>query len=312
MKTKNFLTQQVDLNFNLINTLSPNSFITLIHNKNKIQLSISDIIRIINASLSHNDYFFTESKLIKNPWDNKNISLSNLYNIFLYIQKSNYNMPILFLRFFQSNFNILHFENNNQFLIRDYIIKNSMSLHNNSKLYYISTMLDTYNSIIDINHYIDIDDNFPSKTIIDSMKQFIKPYLLSIYSYESNIRDINKIKMISLLTQFKKENPLFGRKIISNNIKKIYYISRLKYESKTMIFIPCKYYIPTPNNISLIDNSYFIGIIPVNNYSIFNVFDKKHTYKYNNNYNIISNDILDNVSFTKEQQNIIDSQYTLI
>ena len=85
-----------------------------------------------------------------------------------------------------------------------------------------------------LSRYVDfnIDKKFPSKRLIEVMGKFIKPHLLANYSYESDIRIKYRMKLNKLLREFKKQNPLFGRKIISLNIRKIYYISRLIYEEK--------------------------------------------------------------------------------
>ena len=117
LKTNKSLNEQIDLNFNPISSMNSKYYITLIHNKHKSQFSMFDLIRIINSSLSYKLNFFPEPKKIKNPWDNEPFSISNLYNIYFFIKKSNLTMPTLFSRFFESNFDIKHFENYKQRIV---------------------------------------------------------------------------------------------------------------------------------------------------------------------------------------------------
>ena len=82
MKTKKFLGEQIDLNFNSTELLKNQHTITLLHDNNKVQFSIFDLIRVINSSLSNETQFFSEPKEIKNPRDNNCFSISNLYSAF--------------------------------------------------------------------------------------------------------------------------------------------------------------------------------------------------------------------------------------
>jgi len=280
MKTNKYLNEQIDLNFNPISSLNSKYYITLIHNKYKSQFSMFDLIRIINSSLSYEVNFFPEPRKIKNPWDNKPFSLSNLYNIYFFIKQSNLTMPTLFSRFFESNFDLKHFENYNQFIIKDYIIDNCHLLTDSRKLSYIRSMITNYNrkNIKGINSF-NIDKKFPSKRLIEVMDKFIKPHLLANYSYESTIRIKYRMKLNKLLREFKKQSPIFGRKIVSLNIRKIYYISRLIYEENQHIFLPLNSYIPKPEFISLEDKGYFVDFKELNNYSLFPIFESSNKCK---------------------------------
>ena len=59
LKTKKYLTEQVDLNFTPINELPKKHIMTLLHNRKKIQFSIFDLIKIINSALSFESNFFS-------------------------------------------------------------------------------------------------------------------------------------------------------------------------------------------------------------------------------------------------------------
>ena len=310
LKTNKSLNEQIDLNFNPISSMNSKYYITLIHNKHKSQFSMFDLIRIINSSLSYEVNFFPEPKKIKNPWDNEPFSISNLYNIYFFIKKSNLTMPTLFSRFFESNFDIKHFENYNQFIIKDYIINNCHLLTDSRKMSYIRSMIATYNrKNIKINNTFNIDKKFPSKRLVEVMGKFIKPFLLANYSYESDIRIKYRMKLNKLLREFKKQNPLFGRKIISLSIRKIYYISRLIYEEKQCIFLPFNSYIPKPEFISIEDKGYFIDFKESNIYTTFPVFESSNKSIIENKNILLSSNTIKEINFTNEQMIIIKEKY---
>ena len=310
LKTNKSLNEQIDLNFNPISSMNSKYYITLIHNKHKSQFSMFDLIRIINSSLSYEVNFFPEPKKIKNPWDNEPFSISNLYNIYFFIKKSNLTMPTLFSRFFESNFDIKHFENYNQFIIKNYIIDNCHLLTDSRKMSYIRSMIATYNrKNIKINNTFNIDKKFPSKRLVEVMGKFIKPFLLANYSYESDIRIKYRMKLNKLLREFKKQNPLFGRKIISLSIRKIYYISRLIYEEKQCIFLPFNSYIPKPEFISIEDKGYFIDFKESNIYTTFPVFESSNKSIIENKNILLSLNTIKEINFTNEQMIIIKEKY---
>jgi len=314
-KTTKYLNEQMDLNFTPLDEVSSNK-ISFLHINKKVQFSIFDLIRIINTALSNESYFFLEPQTIKNPWNNQPFSISNLYNIFFYIKQSTIYMPILFSRFFESNFNINHFEQHNQFIIKNFILNNSHMLNNDSKLSYIHALIDYYNT--HKKSQIIVDTDFPSNRLIEVMSKFIKNYLLAIYSHEADLRTKNKIILLKKIQEFKNNNPLFGRKIISRHIRQLYYISRLINEEKQIFFIPPDVYIPPPQLISLKHKSFYIDYKEMGNtYSIFPLFDN-HNYKLKpklkQNQNQLSTStnilhLLKDYKFTNHQLQIIKEKY---
>ena len=179
LKTKKYLNEQVDLNFTPINELPKKHIMTLLHNRKKIQFSIFDLIKIINSALSFESNFFPEPKNIKNPWDNKIFSITNIYNIYFFIKKSNITLSILFYRFFKSNCCLIEFLNNNQFIIKNYIIENCHLFTNDKKLDYIKNMIQFYNKKYSQDK-INFDNHFPSNMLIYVMEKYLKTYLLAI------------------------------------------------------------------------------------------------------------------------------------
>jgi hypothetical protein len=300
----------MDLNFNPLSEMSSRYKIDIIQDNIRQQFSIFDLTRIINTSLSYEYNFFPDPTKIKNPWNNKPFSIANLYNIYFFIKNnSNINMSILFSRFYQSNFCLNHFELYNQFIIKNYIIENCHLFDESKKVIYIHVMLDYYNSKYK-SFAINIDLRFPVKRLIDVMDKYIKLYLLAIYSYEDDLRIKYKSILMRRLRTFNKENPFFGRRIVSLSVKKLYYMSRLYYEEKHIIFLPDNVYFPKPDMILLDQQCYLVDYIENNNYSIFPIFDSTSQYD-NREQKIIEllSPIIKKYTFNETQLDIIKNKY---
>ena len=320
-KSKRYLDTPLDLNFNDLSETNDNLKINIIHEKIKYLFAISDLIRIINSSLSYEVDFFPEPSVIKNPWNNKPFNISDLYNIYLFIYYSRIPMPILFSRFFYCNFDLKNYELYNQFIIKDYIIENCHNMTDIHKYKYILELIHYYNfNTILSNKQLKIDSTFPKSRLHEIFNPFIKLYLLARYSYEDDIRLINKNRLFAKLKILKKNNDLFGRKFICNHIKKLYYISSIVHNKDEFIFdIPP--YIPHPSMICVKSRSFYIDYIPSNNvsYSYFSVFDNKKSSLHKNNVNnttFITHDniklllsFLNKYTFSERQIKIITDKY---
>lgn len=306
-KYKKYKGQQIDLNFNELQENDKNNII-LIHNKNKVLFNIFDLIKIICTSLSFECSFFSEPKLIKNPWDNSSLSVSNLYNIYFFIKKSTIEMPILLLRFFQSSFILNKFKDENQFIIKQYIINNYKNFDSNKKINYIKKMFEFYNNLVIQKDKIIIDSLFPANKLIPIFEKYIKIFLLSKFSYESDIRIKNKCKLKKMLKDFKKNQNLFGRRFVSTSINKLYSISELKYQYNQFFFTNC--YIPPKELILLKHKSFFVDYNPhVNNFSVFSSLEYPNQL-YSNSYHITGlHSFIKSIKFTDLQNKIIQSDF---
>ena len=204
-----------DLFLNPINENSKN-IIYILQNNNRFLFCLSDLINIINNSLSNSSNFFSNPLVIKNPYNNIAFNKSTLYNIYFLIKK-NYNIiPILFHNFFLSNFNIKLFQINNECLLNEFSINKYIdNLNVNELVKKIKIMLK--NSIY--GKFLVIDKDFPILKLIETMKPFLYLYIHSNYSVNENRRIIYEKKFNYKLKKFISLNRVFGRKIINiNNI----------------------------------------------------------------------------------------------
>jgi hypothetical protein len=312
-KILKFKGEQIDLNFNILHENNINN-ILIIDNTTKSLFNIFDLIKIICSSLSYEEGFFINPKIIKNPWNNIQFSYLNLFKIFCFIKNSHIEMPILFLRFFQSDFCLKRFEEENKFIITQYIINNWRNLDSKIIDEYIMDIIHTYNISTPRYNNIIIDKLYSKEYLRNIFDSYIKIYLLSNFSYEYDIRIKNKLKLKKTLLTFKKQQPLFGRRFVTKYIKQIYCISQLKYKHNEIFITDA--YIPKDNMIFLENKCILIEFderYNNNNYTLFpSIKNIKHNFiEYNFDITKL-NTFANNYIFNIRQQNIIDTEYKKI
>ena len=192
------------------------STICIYQNNCKYLFNVNELIQIINKALSNNYGFFSEPITIKNPYNNIPLNKSNLYNIYFHLREKLFVVPELFHKFFISNFDIVVYKDEYDYLIREH------SINNYTKYTFIDTlhedaltMLNDYNHVIGKNKRIIIDPDFSKKKLVDIMRPYLKLYYISKLSLIDNKRKTAKITLHKKLVQFNKFNYLFGRKYIT-------------------------------------------------------------------------------------------------
>ena len=182
--------------------------ISITQQNTKYVFKINDIIRIIMESLLFHYEMFLEPKKAKNPYNNIEFSLCDLYNIYLHIIiKTKINPPFLLTAFFKSEFNIKDFVLNNEALLKDLAIKN----HYNEIQDNEECMCEHLLNMIEKTKIIHVHENYPSDKIIDNLKHCLYDYLVSEFSYNPTKRKLHKKMMYKKINEFHKTNPRFGR-----------------------------------------------------------------------------------------------------
>jgi hypothetical protein len=237
-----------DLCMNTINEGDKYVF-TLLQNKNKYLFNIHELIKIINSSLSHDNYYFIEPLPIKNPYNNIILNKSSLYNIYFFIRFNTLLSPDLFFYYFNVNFDINQLVKHHKNLLRNYAINNALTSDVNKLYEDILDMLDYYNnnvykyihydnsSLVRMNCYqINIDNNFPKNILINVMKPYLQLYLIFKHSYLEVDKKNAKNELIYKLIKFYKYNNNFGRiiyKLTKTQIPSLTKSSKMEVEYNT-------------------------------------------------------------------------------
>jgi len=231
--------------------------ITILQEKKKYLFHIREILKIINSSIGHSEYFFSTAIPVKNPYNNSIFTKSNLYNIYFFMKFNNHYFSELFHSFFLCNFDLSDFINKNQYLLRNLAIhdyyKNSSEF---DLLIDIEEMLEDFNYENRL-YEINVDKDFPGKKLLEIMKPYLNLYLYSKYSYLGSEKIYSKRQLQQKLKDFFSYNPFFGRKII----KKIYFLKKEENEND-ILFIE--------DHISFYKNNRISNCFLESHYSIIN------------------------------------------
>ena len=188
---------------------------------------ISDLINIINTSLSHSPEFFSDPQYIKNPYTNIPFSKAQLYHIYFQIKQSSLLMPLLFQHFFLTNFKLDIFLIKNEAFIREEaIIFFVRNMNNDTKAHYIKQML--YYHQYDMPNRIKIAPTFEKEKLVATFANYLPDYLIALYSLQPENKIEAYTRIQDNLHSFSIHNPQYGRVMINMHIHD-YRSSRLFY-----------------------------------------------------------------------------------
>ena len=203
-----------DLCLNDISNISKLSTITLYVDTSRVLYTFrtSDVIQVINAALTYNVNFFAEPQTIKNPYTNIPFTNAELYSIYYSIKYSHFEMPFLFHQYLINGFSLIKFTCLNETMLREIAITDFCESSTNRQQYnYINRMLVEFSDIFCPSN---IDPEFPKPKVVDAFKHLLKDTLTMSFSLINSLRKASKQNIKRELREFKKYNPMYGRKII--------------------------------------------------------------------------------------------------
>lgn len=202
-----------DLNMEPLITQSERMKIILFHENTEYEFKIQDLLRIIKNALLTNDDLHLNSMVPKNPYNNIDFTQENLYKLFLTMRERNYPIPEIFYKFIKCNMKLELFMMQNLSFLRNQCIDDYHTQFNNNDLFEeIILMLRTMriNSM-----YIHIGYS------PDDVREKLRPLLTLYWKSTNNLlpdeKSYYRRLFIRKLGNFIKENPTFGRIIISRN-----------------------------------------------------------------------------------------------
>jgi hypothetical protein len=218
-----------DLLGNELSSLSCSCKIQLIENNTLYTFRISDLIKIINQSLSYNYEFHLQPMEIKNPFTNQEFSLSNLYHIYFTIKEGLMKTPILFHYLFLCNFSVQNFCLEYNYEIREYLYNNYMKQLTNDEIH--SKILKMMKNTKDFFSNIVIHDEFPKEVLVDAFRKFLDIYIQTIYTSNNEKHLWLKIFFVKKAILFNHNNKAFGR-VYTKTENKIEHIDNKFVETK--------------------------------------------------------------------------------
>jgi len=179
--------------------------------------SFNDLVRIIVDAITHQNGMFVEPQPVKNPYTNSFLSKPDLFNIYFAMRFRNMRIHDFFEKFFLCEFNIFEFRRRHETELRDFAIEQYVNTTSYSELSQdIDDMLRRHN----MSSKIIISQWFPKQKLINTMRPFLKLYLLERYSFSSMTRTYAAKRLELELSSFIRNNPTYGRRIqVKNTVK---------------------------------------------------------------------------------------------
>jgi len=268
----------------MMNKLDPNNKLTfiLVEDKYNYLFNINELITIIETAIGNSNDFFSEPLIPLNPYNNREITISTLYNIYFQMKNNQRVIPLLFHCFFLENFNKELFSERHEPIIREnsikkYIFNSPYTVLYRSVIYMLKSNKYTLN--------LSIHENFPKNLLVDIFRPFLFHYYIINYYIKNTSKIYNSKKILHFkLKKFYEYNTIFGRQTVkltkkNDKIIKREYIINQKHLSfyDININLSINTYLSndiydTPTIIPIVSQSYFSAIVgqPVINNFIVN------------------------------------------
>jgi len=209
----------VDLFMNEINDKQKN-VITIVQNKQKFLFTTTDVISLLERSLTNMDSKYSIPLVTKNPYNNVPFTKTNLFNIYFFLYKRYIRVPPLIQQFFYSGFNLKKFRDTNNFLILDSYINKYIKTNNESLLLLlVKDMI----MALGFQYKIHIHHEFSKSEFLNVMKPYLKLFLLGKHSFTKEDRDYYFKELRYKLNRFHVFNPIYGKKMIDRKTNQPYF-----------------------------------------------------------------------------------------
>ena len=203
-----------DLYMNELDEKHPSVFV-LFQNNCKYLFSASDLVNIMNNNLSNSYLFFSEPLIPKNPYNNIAFDHATLYNIYFFMKGRPFAMPVLYQQYFNVDFDLEIFREDNEQLIREETIKRYVYSTSPNILYNtVVSMIETLKSNNPKYKILCIHKNFPKNKLVEIMRPYLHLYYLSKFYVVGTEKITNSYEiLIKKFDLFIRYNPYFGRKL---------------------------------------------------------------------------------------------------
>ena len=215
---KAIIQNAIDLGLNPISSSSRITY-TFLQDKSRYCMSFSEIIQMVNSSLSYvNGFFILQNCMPKNPYTNMPLTKSILYNMYFAVKNSDFKMSPLFHAFFMHHFDLTEFTKANNSRLVDYAIsKYAYQTHFDILYPEVLVMINCH----EMMQKLYIDPMFPKDILVNTMRPFLHLTLRLEYAVMCN-HEWKKEHIIweEGLDVFYTYNPKFGRRYIRYKNKK--------------------------------------------------------------------------------------------
>jgi len=200
---------QTDLYMNELDPKNPLTF-QLVHPNGIYLFSLHNLARIVVDAITHQSGMFLEPLYIKNPYTNGLLSKCDLFNIYISLRTNHLRIHEMLEKFFRCEFNAFEFRRKHETELRDLAIDQYAKTANISEL---AQDVDDMLRLHKMSKKINIAKGFPQNVLVETMRPFLKIYLLERYSFSSMTRKYSAKQLDLKLKHFTENNPNYGKKM---------------------------------------------------------------------------------------------------
>tara|TARA_Y100000768_G_scaffold389042_2_gene391385 strand:+ start:7252 stop:8589 length:1338 start_codon:yes stop_codon:yes gene_type:complete len=220
--------EKCDLVGNNLDELPEHLKINIAHHGLKYTFRISDLINIINKSLTYREELFLLIQPVRNPYTNIQFSKAILLQIYMHIKRNtDITMPILFHLFYTTAFDKKIFSEKYEGIALDHSIENYIDEFEPAELVELAhewikifkqTKGKQYTNLF-------IDKHYSRPKLIKELKPILKQYLISSNTLTSSIKYTSFSKACALMIKLLENNKDFGINTQYNDIKQVVFKS---------------------------------------------------------------------------------------
>ena len=270
-----------------LSDISHNLKMTIVNCGIKYIFRISDLINIINKSLTYREELFLVIQPAKNPYTNIPFTKANLFNIYYHIR---YNtrivIPVLFHLFYTTSFDKNEFSNRYEAVVLDNSIQDYIDEFQEAHLVEIG-----HEWIKKFKHHkkqkydaLSIHKKYPIKNFLRLLRPILKLYLIHSHTLTSSMKYSSFTKACTLMVDMLENNADFGKQ---PNVqpKQVVFKSLRKLNTHS-------FSIKNEHHISVVEN--FLNNIPEFKYPNIKPFDDK-IFIIRNYVNIATSNSIQNI-----------------
>lgn len=201
-----------DLVLNPLDSISPAHRLQLIENRTRYTFRLSDLATITTTALGHSSEMFSIPQKVRNPYTNVPFSLTSLMIIFMTLEQSTLQTPILLRLFAEAGYNLFRFELKYSSILRNHAVDEFLrTATNEQKHYYIRDMFETFE---EETKTIRVHPSFPIDKIVSGLETLLALYLRAHYCFTPVERMHYRAQLKQGISSFVALNPIWGRLII--------------------------------------------------------------------------------------------------
>ena len=192
---------------------SSSSCLSVFEDQKWYSFTRQEIFNFTNSALTYHTDFFSAPFPVRNPYTNIEFRKSTLYNFYFFVKTSSSSAMPLFDAFFQSEFDLVNFEESNQFTLRSCALRNFVDSSPSHELApYVLEMLqdNIYTRSYCTHRFI---ERLGAAKLVTALRPYLHLHMSHKYSLDTTHARHCYYDLQRRLKNFYLHNPHFGEEV---------------------------------------------------------------------------------------------------